>query len=179
MYAPGKVMKSGTAWNIDYPIANSAATTYVIDMTSGSPAWRQTPSMSFAAHRTHADLAAGRQRACAWRIARLERLQPRSGRLRGGDVVSGNRDVVDVGPHGCATALPFDGPVAARCPGADDGQRHVRDRSEERTDLFPALPLQGSSSGDHLRAGSGELRLRRLPCRPRTRHASRRSPPWP
>ncbi len=48
MYAPGKVMKSGTAWNIDYPIANSAANTYVIDMTSASPAWRQTPSMSFA-----------------------------------------------------------------------------------------------------------------------------------
>jgi hypothetical protein len=48
MYAPGKVMKSGTAWNIDYPIGNSAATTYVIDMTAASPAWRQTPSMSFA-----------------------------------------------------------------------------------------------------------------------------------
>ncbi len=48
MYAPGKIIKSGTAWNPDYPIKNSDATTYVLDMTSPSPAWRQTPTMAFA-----------------------------------------------------------------------------------------------------------------------------------
>lgn len=48
MYAPGKVMKSGSAWNPDYPVRAAAATTYVLDMTSPSPSWRQTPSMAFA-----------------------------------------------------------------------------------------------------------------------------------
>jgi concanavalin A-like lectin/glucanase superfamily protein/galactose oxidase-like protein/Kelch motif protein len=46
MYRPGKVMKCGAARNPDYPIANAAATTYVIDMTQPSPTWRQTASMA-------------------------------------------------------------------------------------------------------------------------------------
>jgi fibronectin type 3 domain-containing protein len=48
MYLPGKVMKSGSAWNPDYPVRAAAPTTYVLDMTSPSPTWRQTPSMAFA-----------------------------------------------------------------------------------------------------------------------------------
>jgi hypothetical protein len=46
MYAPGKVMKAGSAW--DDGQANVGATTYVIDMTQGSPTWRQTANMAFA-----------------------------------------------------------------------------------------------------------------------------------
>jgi hypothetical protein len=44
MYAPDKIMKSGSS---DSDIAGaSAATTYVLDMTAASPAWRQTSSMA-------------------------------------------------------------------------------------------------------------------------------------
>jgi hypothetical protein len=48
MYRPGQIIKSGTARNPDYPPAAAAATTYVLDMTEPSPAWRQTGSMAFA-----------------------------------------------------------------------------------------------------------------------------------
>ena len=46
-YAPGKILKSGTAWNPDYPAKNAAATAYVIDMNQASPNWRQVASMAF------------------------------------------------------------------------------------------------------------------------------------
>jgi hypothetical protein len=47
MYLPGKIIKSGTAWNPDYPVKNSSAETWVIDMTQTSPAWRQVAPMAF------------------------------------------------------------------------------------------------------------------------------------
>src|SRR5882672_3010459 len=46
MYLPGKVLKTGMAYHPDDPIVPSSATSYVIDMTQPSPAWRQTPSMA-------------------------------------------------------------------------------------------------------------------------------------
>jgi hypothetical protein len=46
-YAPGKIIKSGLGRDPDLPGAPSVATTYVIDMTQQSPAWRQTASMAF------------------------------------------------------------------------------------------------------------------------------------
>ena len=46
MYLPGKIMKSGTGRNPDYPTASAAATTYVINMNQPSPAWRQTAPMA-------------------------------------------------------------------------------------------------------------------------------------
>jgi hypothetical protein len=46
MYAPGKVMKAGSVW--DDGQGNVGATTYVIDMSQGSPTWRQTANMAFA-----------------------------------------------------------------------------------------------------------------------------------
>jgi len=47
MYAPGKVIKSGLGRDPDLPGAPSVSTTYVIDLTQASPAWRQTASMAF------------------------------------------------------------------------------------------------------------------------------------
>jgi hypothetical protein len=47
MYLPGKVMKSGTSTDPDMPIFPSEATTYVLDMTQSSPAWRETAPMAF------------------------------------------------------------------------------------------------------------------------------------
>jgi hypothetical protein len=47
MYLPGKIIKSGSARNPDYPAANASATTWVIDMTQPSPTWRQVQSMAF------------------------------------------------------------------------------------------------------------------------------------
>jgi hypothetical protein len=46
-YAPGKIVKSGLGRDPDLPGAPSVPTTYVIDMTRPSPAWRQTASMAF------------------------------------------------------------------------------------------------------------------------------------
>jgi len=47
MYRPGKIIKSGTARNPDYPPGPAVATTYVLDMTQPSPAWRETAPMAF------------------------------------------------------------------------------------------------------------------------------------
>jgi len=47
MYLPGKVIKSGTAMDPDFPIVSSVANTYVLDMTQPEPAWRQTAPMAF------------------------------------------------------------------------------------------------------------------------------------
>ena len=48
MYRPGKILKTGTSVNPDTAIRPSAATAYVLDMTQGSPAWVQVPSMNYA-----------------------------------------------------------------------------------------------------------------------------------
>jgi hypothetical protein len=47
MYLPGKIIKSGTGTDSGAS-GTVAATAYVLDMTSPSPAWRQIPSMAFA-----------------------------------------------------------------------------------------------------------------------------------
>jgi hypothetical protein len=41
-------MKSGRSSDPEQPVIPSVATTYVLDMTQPAPAWRQTPSMTFA-----------------------------------------------------------------------------------------------------------------------------------
>jgi len=48
MYVPGKVMKSGRSVDPDQPVIPSVKTTYVLDMTQASPAWRETAPMAFA-----------------------------------------------------------------------------------------------------------------------------------
>ncbi len=48
MYRPGKVLKSGSARNPDYPAAAAAATAYVLDMSQPAPAWRATSAMHYA-----------------------------------------------------------------------------------------------------------------------------------
>ena len=48
MYRPGKILKTGTSVDPDAAIRQAAATAYVLDMTQGSPAWTQVPSMNFA-----------------------------------------------------------------------------------------------------------------------------------
>jgi len=48
MYLPGKILKAGLGRNPDYPVANSIATAWVIDMTQPSPSWRSVAPMSFA-----------------------------------------------------------------------------------------------------------------------------------
>ena len=48
MYRPGKILKTGTSVNPDTAIRPSAATAYMLDMTQGSHAWVQVPSMNFA-----------------------------------------------------------------------------------------------------------------------------------
>ena len=46
MYLPGKIVKAGSAkGGVNGPSSN---TTYVLDMTQSTPAWRQTPSMAYA-----------------------------------------------------------------------------------------------------------------------------------
>lgn len=48
MYAPGKIMKSGSASNDGAtPNAASLATTYVLDMNQPNPSWRQTAPMAY------------------------------------------------------------------------------------------------------------------------------------
>lgn len=48
MFRPGKILKTGTARNPDYPPAAAAATAYVLDMTQPSPSWQAVAPMSFA-----------------------------------------------------------------------------------------------------------------------------------
>jgi hypothetical protein len=47
MYAPGKVLKSGTSIDPDTPARTSMATAYVLDTTQASPTWRAVQSMAF------------------------------------------------------------------------------------------------------------------------------------
>ena len=43
MYLPGKILKTGKAWNPDYPVANATSEAWVIDMNQTAPTWRQVP----------------------------------------------------------------------------------------------------------------------------------------
>jgi hypothetical protein len=47
MYQPGRVMKAGTAADVDIATAPTVRSTYVIDMNQASPAWRATQPMAF------------------------------------------------------------------------------------------------------------------------------------
>jgi galactose oxidase-like protein len=47
MYLPGKIVKAGSAADSQM-VGPSANTTYVLDTTQSTPAWRQTPSMAYA-----------------------------------------------------------------------------------------------------------------------------------
>ncbi len=47
MYRPGQVLKSGTSATTDVSNDPAEASTYVLDMTEPSPAWRQTAPMAF------------------------------------------------------------------------------------------------------------------------------------
>jgi hypothetical protein len=47
MYAPDKLMKSGTSATSDPPYWAAEDTTYVLDMTQPQPAWRQTAPMAY------------------------------------------------------------------------------------------------------------------------------------
>ena len=47
MYLPGKVIKSGTSTNPDDPVVPSETTTYVLDVTQATAAWRETAPMVF------------------------------------------------------------------------------------------------------------------------------------
>jgi hypothetical protein len=46
MYAPGKIMKSGTSSDAGAPNTPATNTTYVLDMTQASPAWQQVLPMA-------------------------------------------------------------------------------------------------------------------------------------
>jgi fibronectin type 3 domain-containing protein/azurin len=46
MYAPGKIMKSGSSADVGGPTTNAAATTYVIDMNQPSPSWTSVAPMA-------------------------------------------------------------------------------------------------------------------------------------
>lgn len=48
MYRPGKILKTGTSADPDQAARPSTANAYVLDMTQGTPAWSQVPSMNFA-----------------------------------------------------------------------------------------------------------------------------------
>jgi hypothetical protein len=47
MYSPGRVMKSGTASDLDRGVTPTEATTFVIDMNVANPSWRETAPMAF------------------------------------------------------------------------------------------------------------------------------------
>ena len=46
MYLPGKILKTGKAFNPDDPVTPSLATAYVLDATQASPIWQQVASMN-------------------------------------------------------------------------------------------------------------------------------------
>jgi len=47
MYLPGKIVKAGSSVNNELPLSTAQPTSYVLDMTQASPAWRQVGSMAF------------------------------------------------------------------------------------------------------------------------------------
>jgi hypothetical protein len=47
MYLPGKILKTGTTWNPDYPVKDSSAEAWAIDMNQVAPSWRPVAPMAF------------------------------------------------------------------------------------------------------------------------------------
>ena len=146
MYAPGRIMKSGSSSNDGAtPDANSAATTYVLNMNDASPAWRQTQSMAFPrTYHNLTSLADGTVLVTSGSRKKSEtNLSDR--RAAGGAVVAGHRDLDDDGlgaearasitrpPYCCRTrAWPFPVPATSPAPPTRPTSRSIRRRTCSR-----------------------------------------------
>ena len=168
MYRPNKIMKSGAWADPDFNGAktfNAHGRTAVIDMSAGSPTWRETAPMAFARSYHNLTLlpdgtvlaSGGQSNSDGTRSLEVgpsrRDLEPR------------HRDVDDRRLAPERAPLPLDGAAAARRPRADGRRRcasRSRDGSEERRALLAAVPLQGRR----------DRRSRRRPGRSSTARAS-------
>ena len=158
MYAPGRIMKSGSSWSLEGTTTPAAATTYVIDTNQPSARWRQTAPMA------------------------LPRIWHNTTVLPDGNVlVTGGGQTADEYNVGAAslaaemwspttetwtTMAAQPGPavlslhrdtVAGRSR-AGRRQRPRRCRSAQRRDLLTAVPVQGGPPGHRLGPAGGRAR---------------------
>ena len=108
MYRPGKILKSGTWGDPDFPssvpITNRAAE---LDLNQTVPAWREVAPMKSAAHVPHAHRPAGRRRDGDGRhTVRARERRDDLGSARAGDLASGDRHLDSDGAERAAARLP-------------------------------------------------------------------------
>ena len=164
MYRPDKIMKAGTWADPDFNGAkayNAHGRTAVIDMSAGTPAWRETAPMAFARVVPQPDAASRRHRPRERRRIELGRVDldevGAAAEIWNPDTETWTTvDALQNGRlyHSTALLLP-DGRVlmagGGRCPGATD--------QRERRDLLAAVPLQGRAADHH--HGARDDRVRR------------------
>ena len=172
MYRPGKILKSGTWADAEFPnlaVTNRAA---VIDMTAASPAWRETSPMANPRSYHNMVAAAGRQGARARRRHHLARHRPAPRCPRAGDLGSGHRGVDADGAPPDLAHVPRDLVAAARRQGPP-----LRQRREPRTGPTSAR-TRSSRRPTCTRAGRAR-RFRRARTSSGTERRSRSTRPTP
>ena len=171
---PGKILKSGTWSDPEFPgraVTNRAA---AIDMTAALAGLARGRADEVPALVPHAHGAARRQGARHRRPDRHRRRGRDDRRPRHRDLGSGHRHVDAHRLPPAPAPLPLVRAAPARRPRAARRRRRVRQREEreERRDLLAALPVQGPAADDHRRPATAQLR----PA-VHGRHAGRRPDP--
>src|SRR5690606_33151250 len=108
------------------------------------------------------DDSSGRQRAGDGRRPHDGRGEHGAGGAGTRDVVTDDRELDDDGAGDAAAAVSLDGAAAAGRPRVVGGRRTLfrfpDDRSVERGNLLPAVPVQGRTSGDYVDSEFGATR---------------------
>ena len=151
MYRPGKILKSGTWSDPEFPgraVTNRAA---AIDMTAASPAWREVAPMNYRrSYHTLTVLPDGKVLATGGQTT-TDGVDETTGIL-GTEIWDPDTDTwTPTAVPPAPAPLPLLGAAPARRPRAAGRRRRVRQRQEreERRDLLAALPLQGPAPDDH------------------------------
>ena len=177
MYRPGKILKSGTWSDPDFPSREATNRATAIDMTAASPAWTETAPMKYRrSYHTLTVLPDGKVLATGGQngtdgvdettgVLPAEMWDPDTNTWT--TMASRRRPRLY---HSSALLLP-DGRVLL----AGGGAYGMAKNEQQRRALLPAVPLQGPAADRHRRARTRCTTASRSRSTRRTRAGSRRS----